>query len=342
MADGISQDELDALFGGEPSAGSDLDLAAVSALLDAFLERGLGVCPVLLGQTATVGPVLLTAVAADELPAKLQPEPLGITLPFTQGGQGALVLVIPLTLAEAMVGWLLGDPPAQWGEASRDALAEVIGQVAATGLNAASERLGGQMLAFGPAEVNPPGAPSLPDGELLLAEFTLGFGADAIGQCALLLSTSTAQSLQPPSAPAAPVSTPVSIATQAPPPRGAPAPRQAPAPRAPAVPAGGAVPMQLPELGVATAGADAHNLDLIMDVTLQVTVELGRTKKQIREVLGLGPGSVLELDKLAGEAVDVLVNGKLIARGEVVVIDENFGVRITDIVSPAERAASLR
>ena len=73
-----------------------------------------------------------------------------------------------------------------------------------------------------------------------------------------------------------------------------------------------------------------------------MTVELGRTKKQIREVLALGPGSLLELDKLAGEAVDVLVNGKLIARGEVVVIDENFGVRITDIVSPAERAVTLR
>ena len=84
------------------------------------------------------------------------------------------------------------------------------------------------------------------------------------------------------------------------------------------------------------------NIGLILDVPLQVTVELGRTKKLIREILELSPGSVLELDKLAGEPVDVLVNGKLLAKGEVVVIDENFGVRITDIVSPIERASSLQ
>ena len=89
------------------------------------------------------------------------------------------------------------------------------------------------------------------------------------------------------------------------------------------------------------AGVDG-NIGLILDVPLQVTVELGRTKKLIREILELSPGSVLELDKLAGEPVDVLVNGKLLAKGEVVVIDENFGVRITDIVSPIERASSLQ
>jgi flagellar motor switch protein FliN/FliY len=66
-------------------------------------------------------------------------------------------------------------------------------------------------------------------------------------------------------------------------------------------------------------------------------VELGRTKKYIKELLGLGEGSIIELDKLAGEPVDLLVNGKLIAKGEVVVIDENFGVRVTDIVSSIDR-----
>jgi flagellar motor switch protein FliN len=87
---------------------------------------------------------------------------------------------------------------------------------------------------------------------------------------------------------------------------------------------------------------EIRNIDLLMDVNLQVTVELGRTRRQIRDVLSLGPGSVLELDKLAGEQVDVLVNGKLIAKGEVVVIDENYGVRITDIISPVERVQSLK
>jgi len=80
-----------------------------------------------------------------------------------------------------------------------------------------------------------------------------------------------------------------------------------------------------------------HNISVLMDVQMQLSVELGRTRKKISEILSFGEGSILELDKLAGEPVDVLVNGKLIAKGEVVVIDENFGVRVTEIVSPMER-----
>ena len=83
------------------------------------------------------------------------------------------------------------------------------------------------------------------------------------------------------------------------------------------------------------------NIDLLMDVMMVMTVELGRTKKYVKDILGLGEGSIIELDKLAGEPVDLLVNGKLIAKGEVVVIDENFGVRVTDIVGPSERLARL-
>jgi len=75
---------------------------------------------------------------------------------------------------------------------------------------------------------------------------------------------------------------------------------------------------------------------------LKVTVELGRTHKQIKEILELSQGSVIEFDKLAGEPVDILVNNKLIAKGEVVVIDENFGVRVTDIVSPWDRIQKLQ
>src|SRR5581483_9463769 len=82
------------------------------------------------------------------------------------------------------------------------------------------------------------------------------------------------------------------------------------------------------------------NIDLILDVQLRVTVELGRKLLSVRDILALGPGSVVELDKVAGEPVDVLVNDRLIATGEVVVADDNFGVRITDIVNPAKRLSS--
>lgn len=101
-------------------------------------------------------------------------------------------------------------------------------------------------------------------------------------------------------------------------------------------------PAQFESLGVRRESADVHNIGLILDVPLRVTVELGRTRMQIREILELGKGSVIELEKLAGEPVDVLVNGKLLAKGEVVVIDENFGVKITDIVSPLERLGELQ
>ncbi|MDK2798572.1 MAG: flagellar motor switch protein FliN [Clostridiales bacterium] len=83
--------------------------------------------------------------------------------------------------------------------------------------------------------------------------------------------------------------------------------------------------------------AEKENISLIMDVPLEITVELGRTQRLIRDILEFVPGSIIELDKLAGEPIDILVNGKVIAKGEVVVIDESFGVRITDIVNPSKR-----
>ncbi len=84
------------------------------------------------------------------------------------------------------------------------------------------------------------------------------------------------------------------------------------------------------------------NIEMLLDIPLEVSVELGRTKIAIRDMIQLGPGSIIELDKLIGEPVDLLVNDNLIAKGEVVVFDENFGIRITDIVTPAERLKSLR
>ncbi len=89
-------------------------------------------------------------------------------------------------------------------------------------------------------------------------------------------------------------------------------------------------------------GDSVANIDMIMDIPVTVSVELGRTKLLISELLGLGQGSVVELEKLAGEPVEVLVNGKLIARGEVVVVDEKFGIKLTDIVSVTERINRLK
>ncbi len=85
-----------------------------------------------------------------------------------------------------------------------------------------------------------------------------------------------------------------------------------------------------------------RRLDILLDVPLEVTVELGRAKMTIQDLLALAPGSVIELDKVAGEPLDIVVNDRLIARGEAVVVNDKFGIRITDIISRSERIARLR
>ncbi|MBR6396375.1 MAG: flagellar motor switch protein FliN, partial [Lachnospiraceae bacterium] len=157
-------------------------------------------------------------------------------------------------------------------------------------------------------------------------------------------------------------------AQEAPTPAPAPAPSPAPAPQA-AAPSAAPQPapmpqMQMPQMDMATMQAmqmqmmqqqpmpnvnvapvqfqnfnpginpvmQQENIDLIMDVPLEVSVELGRTNKSIKEILDFSPGTIIELNKLAGEAIDVLVNGKYVAKGEVVVIEDSFGIRLTEIV----------
>ena len=90
------------------------------------------------------------------------------------------------------------------------------------------------------------------------------------------------------------------------------------------------------------AEPQSRRLEMLLDVPLELSVELGRSRMTIQDLLGLAPGAVVELDKVAGEPLDILVNDRLVARGEAVVVNDKFGVRITDIVSAAERLARIR
>ena len=90
------------------------------------------------------------------------------------------------------------------------------------------------------------------------------------------------------------------------------------------------------------AAAKSNNLSFILDIPLEVTVQLGRTNMLVNDLLKLGQGSVIELDKMAGETLEILANQKLVARGEVVVINEKFGIRVTEIISPMERVEKLK
>ena len=100
-------------------------------------------------------------------------------------------------------------------------------------------------------------------------------------------------------------------------------------------------PLRFQQLRPSDERVATSDINRLLDVTLNVSVELGRKQMQIKEILELGPGKIIELEKLAGEPVDLLVNGKLLARGEVVVVDENFGVRITELVDPKDRIKML-
>ncbi|SHH66391.1 flagellar motor switch phosphatase FliY [Desulfosporosinus lacus] len=176
----------------------------------------------------------------------------------------------------------------------------------------------------------------------------------AKGMVDKLLSAMNSASAKPTSQPAAP-------AQPAPPTYQAPQSSPPPAYEAPPYSA----PADYPQYGTAQSGSQGRmqtpvqpaqfaplqpgpqmiqsdNLSLILDVPLQISVELGRAKKTIKEILDMGPGSVVELDRLAGESVDMIVNGKLIAKCEVVVVNETFGIRITDIIHPMERMNSLK
>jgi len=120
----------------------------------------------------------------------------------------------------------------------------------------------------------------------------------------------------------------------------------APAPAAPAAPAPAPAAAQSASQSVfkplaGTAPGQGTDIDLIMDVPVQLTVELGRTRLTIKNLLQLGQGSVVELDGLAGEPMDIFVNGYLIAQGEVVVVEEKYGIRLTDIITPSERINRL-
>jgi flagellar motor switch protein FliN/FliY len=106
-------------------------------------------------------------------------------------------------------------------------------------------------------------------------------------------------------------------------------------------PAPQAAPFQELKPGANGAGGQ-RDMDFLLDVPLEITVELGRTRMLIKDLLQLGQGSVVELQKIAGEPMEILVNNKLVARGEVVVVNEKFGVRLTDIISPTERIQQLK
>jgi flagellar motor switch protein FliN len=257
-----------------------------------------------LGGTASAG--FREARETDSL--RSAPGPLvALTFRFSRGSSGPGALVLPGAVGLGLTRLLLGETadaaPTTPGPEDEDALSELANQAASGVATALGECLGK------PVGFEAPAAKWLPAGGAGLPVWS-----DRISLVvALSVGGMTADAFLV-------------------------------VPRAAIVPAPAAAPVEatLPPLRESAERKNGNGMELLLDISLPVTVELGRTRMMIRDILHLAPGSVLELDKLAGEPVDILVNDKSIARGEVVVIDESFGVRLTSIVTPSERVASLQ
>jgi len=365
MSDGsLSQDEIDALLQGvdeiaaepvsmpsatakaAPSADlSDNERNVILDLIRAQLSTASNTLSTILSKKVEISNPSIEVQSSPIIRNSLPQESVQVRINYTEGLLGEILFILKKSDAAVIADLMMGQdgisPPAEFNELYISAVNEALNQMHSATLNILSVKTGKTI------RVNPPQLTVaknvnelfLPPGDKLVkisssfsleglfsSNFYIIYSLPFIKEIVSLLSAGEVSY-----APAQPTPMMPQMGMQMP---------SAPQPHVMAQP------VKLPTLNVSeTLGISQdqlENISLLMDVPLQLTVELGRTKMLVKEILGLGEGSIIELDKLAGEPVDLLVNNKLIAKGEVVVIDENFGVRVTDIVRPAERLAGLK
>ncbi len=376
MSDGsLSQDEIDALLqetdsleidtamggGGEPL--SEQEKEQFLNILNAVAESQASNLNILIRKNVTLGKPVLELKSRDELAGELAEEVIEVKLDFSDGIQGEHSYLLTLESAVSIAGSMIGQPGVEIDDAALSAVAEAMSQISGT----ASTEIGNRIDRT--VKTNPPDFKKaskadirLPQGDSFVKlEYSLTLEGEAPTKLIELYSLSVVKEIAALSsrggqqAQAGVEAAPVSPGGQADIfGGGTPQPPGFLPGQTFGQPVGGQAlglgtgqpppnvqPVQFANLQSSGAAGDQGNIGLLMDVFMEMTVELGRTKKLIREILGIGEGTIIELDKLAGEPVDILVNHKLIAKGEVVVIDENFGVRVTEIVSPMERMSDL-
>uniref|UniRef100_A0A7C1J463 Flagellar motor switch phosphatase FliY n=1 Tax=Ammonifex degensii TaxID=42838 RepID=A0A7C1J463_9THEO len=357
----LKQEEIDALLGAqsqaEPSV-ADTSAAATGVTLTAQEEDALGeIGNISMGSAATTlsellnQKVIITSprveVTTEEALLRTFTVPyMIIKVRYTEGLAGISLLVIKMAdvavIADLMMGGTGENPPATLGELEISATAEAMNQMMGAGATALAEVFN-RTINIAPPEVSifdVEGQKKLPlefGDQIVVVYFRMTVDELLNTEIMQILSVETAREiaalLWQNYLPEAAEST--SSAPKEEVPSGAGAARESAAP----VHAPGA--QEEPVLSVASVPVDQRKLELILDIPLKVTVVLGRTRRSIKEILSLGPGSIVELAALASEPVEVLVNGTLVARGEVVVVNENFGVQITSIVTPQERLQYL-
>ncbi len=340
MGDGsLSQDEIDALLqgaedigvGSDPMGGMDMAPPAGSlSMADHTNFQGVlvsaisAVAPSLSGYLGGKNIVLSNPVIESRDSGALKSGFAGKFVQVTMDYGGALtgknVVIFNYGDAGSISSLMMGDAggaaPAELTEAHKSTIQEFSNQFISSMSTQFSSKLGGTINTT-PAIVsvaNSPAELQIPGGEMVKVTYDMVIDGVLNSKLYHIVDLGIAASFSGGG--------------------GAAAPQQQFQPQAPQTQISS---VRFPQIGEGMAAGGFGDISLLLDVEMTMTVELGRTSKLVKDILGLGEGSIIELDKLAGEPVDLLVNGKLIAKGEVVVIDENFGVRVTDIVSQDER-----
>jgi flagellar motor switch protein FliN/FliY len=373
MSDGsLSQDEIDALLQEtdnlEIDTGTGLESLLGEKERGQFLRLLEGVVgaqasnlSILTRKSVNLDKPALQVVSGEELSGSLPAELVDVKIDFIEGLRGEHSYLLDLGTAQAIAGLMMGQAGVEMDEAALSAVAEALSQMSGP---VATEigNLISRTVKTAPPDFQRAARDQarFPQGEAIVkVEYPILVEGQAPSRLTELYSLALVKEIagalpaagQAAAQPAAAAGLAAAFAQPARPQ----AARGFTAPPAGAgmtfgQPFGGAgspavppnvQPVQFANLQGGGLPAESGNIGLLMDVFMELTVELGRTRKLIREILGIGEGTIIELDKLAGEPVDILVNHKLIAKGEVVVIDENFGVRVTEIVSPMQRMGDL-
>ncbi|MDB5102703.1 MAG: flagellar motor switch protein FliN [Fibrobacteres bacterium] len=315
----LSQADIDALTAGllGDASSENVDVMALRPEVDAILDQGSSVLGTLLNRQATMSMREIKEADATSLSEGMGEKGLIVRLALEHGFPGELCFLVRQETAALLCGLMMGgDGTAPFKDEDMDALNEFGNQFMGAVCTSLGSRYG---VSVSPAQAHTavfdPRQPPFELGGAALVEAGLSIEGSPDSMFLLMLSPALAAKL------------------------GGTAGSDA---------QGGAGDNPLSNLGdydtsLARNLEDSPpNIQMLLDINLNVTIELGRTRLSIRKILELGPGSIIELDRLAGEPVDLLVNDKVVAKGEVVVVDEYFGIRIISLVSPEERIKQLK
>ena len=365
MSDGsLSQDEIDALLMGDTPAEGPPALSAgaggfgpeeknaVLSLLGDVADAQSAALSGIMVKSVTVGPPVVESMRRDAFLALLPDEVVEIQIPYKSGLSGPHLYVLTGEDALKIASPMIGQDDLELDGTAISAVSEAMSQISGASVTTIGDRVNETILTEPPEGQSCPKAMlGLPGESFIQAAYDLQIEGQGSLKLYEIFDESLISALVGRLGVSSPASSPqpfgaAPMAAAPPPPNMNPGGGFQPMAATPAAPMMGGFGtqpppnvqgVQLPELVPTINAGEQRNIGLLMDVAMELTVELGRTKWKIKDILGMGEGTIIELDKLAGEPVDILVNNNLIARGEVVVIDENFGVRVTEIVSTMDR-----